>query len=258
MRLFCLILPVVLLLLSQHSHAASRPLLDIVDIQGVRDNQLVGYGLVVGLPGSGDKAQIKFAAQSLNNMLKQFGVQLDEASLPKSKNVAAVAVHAELPAFSKPGQTIDITVSSMGSAKGLRGGTLLQTFLKGLDGQVYAVAQGSIQTGSVSASGASGSTITRGVPTAGRIASGATVERETGFHLANMNEVRLTLRNPDFTTAARIAGAINAFVGVEAALALDPATGRWETRAPAPMARNSAAVAVLNDALWVAGGALRH
>ena len=122
----------------------ARPLLDLVDIQGVRDNQLVGYGLVVGLPGSGDKAQIRFAAQSLNNMLKQFGVQLDENSLPKSKNVAAVAVTATLPANASPGQTMDVTIMSLGDAKSLHGGSLMLTPLRGVDGKVYALAQGNL------------------------------------------------------------------------------------------------------------------
>ncbi len=182
---------------------------DIAAIEGVRTNQLVGYGLVVGLNGTGDSLRnCPFTRQSLEGMTERLGVNI-RGSNANSKNIAAIMVTAELPPFSTPGSRIDVSVSSMCDAKSLLGGTLLVTSLQGADGQVYAVAQGSIQTGAVSASGGSGSSVTRGVPTAGRIASGATVERETGFELANMHEVRLTLRNPDFTTAQRVAAAIN-------------------------------------------------
>ena len=182
---------------------------DIASVEGVRANQLVGYGLVVGLNGTGDNLRnCPFTRQSLEGMTERLGVNI-RGSNANSKNMAAIMVTAELPPFATPGSRIDVSVSSMCDAKSLLGGTLLVTSLQGADGQVYAVAQGSVQTGSVSASGASGSSVTRGVPTAGRIASGATVERETGFELANMNEVRLTLRNPDFTTAQRVAAAIN-------------------------------------------------
>jgi flagellar P-ring protein FlgI len=142
-------------------------------------------------------------------MMERLGVNIRDANA-NTKNLAAVMVTAELPPFATPGSRIDVSVSTMGDAKSLLGGTLLVTGLQGADGQVYAVAQGSIQTGAVSASGGSGSSVTRGVPTAGRIASGGVVERETGFELANLPEVRLTLRNPDFTTAQRVAQAINA------------------------------------------------
>jgi flagellar P-ring protein precursor FlgI len=182
---------------------------DIAAVEGVRSNQLVGYGLVVGLNGTGDSLRnCPFTRQSLEGMTERLGVNI-RGTNANSKNMAAIMVTADLPAFATPGSRIDVSVSSMCDAKSLLGGTLLVTSLQGADGQVYAVAQGSIQTGAVSASGASGSSVTRGVPTAGRIASGATVERETGFQLANMNEVRLTLRNPDFTTAQRVAGVIN-------------------------------------------------
>jgi flagellar P-ring protein precursor FlgI len=189
--------------------AAQSRIKDIASVEGVRSNQLVGYGLVVGLNGTGDSLRnCPFTRQSLEGMTERLGVNI-RGSNANSKNIAAIMVTAELPPFATPGSRIDVSVSSMCDAKSLLGGTLLVTSLQGADGQVYAVAQGSIQTGSVSASGASGSSVTRGVPTAGRIASGATVERETGFELANMNEVRLTLRNPDFTTAQRVAAAIN-------------------------------------------------
>ena len=176
----------------------------------MRTNQLVGYGLVVGLNGTGDSLRNSpFTRQSLEGMMERLGVNIRDANA-NTKNLAAVMVTAELPAFATPGSRLDVSVSTMGDAKSLLGGTLLVTGLQGADGQIYAVAQGSVQTGAVSASGASGSSITRGVPTAGRIASGGVVERETGFELANMNEVRLNLRNPDFTTAQRVAAAINA------------------------------------------------
>ncbi|KPF78774.1 flagellar biosynthesis protein FlgA [Brevundimonas sp. AAP58] len=183
---------------------------DIASIEGVRSNQLVGYGLVVGLNGTGDSLRnCPFTRQSLEGMTERLGVNIRGANA-NSKNLAAIMVTAELPPFATPGARIDVSVSSLCDARSLLGGTLLVTSLQGADGEVYAVAQGSIQTGSVSGSGASGSSVTRGVPTAGRIASGATVERETGFNLDSMPEVRLTLRNPDFTTAQRIAAAINA------------------------------------------------
>lgn len=191
------------------SAAAQSRIKDIAAVEGVRTNQLVGYGLVVGLNGTGDSLRnCPFTRQSLEGMTERLGVNI-RGSNANSKNMAAIMVTAELPPFATPGSRIDVSVSSMCDAKSLLGGTLLVTSLQGADGEVYAVAQGSIQTGAVSASGASGSSVTRGVPTAGRIASGATVERETGFQMANLNEVRLTLRNPDFTTAQRVAAAIN-------------------------------------------------
>lgn len=188
--------------------AASR-IKDIVEVEGVRENVLVGYGLVVGLNGTGDNLRnTPQAKQSQEAMLERLGVNIRDANL-NSKNVASVMVTAKLPPFAAAGTPIDVTVSSMGDAKSLLGGTLIVTTLMGADGQAYAVAQGTVQTGSVSAGGASGSSITKGVPTAGRIAGGAIIEREVGFQMANMGQVRLTLRNPDFTTARRIADAIN-------------------------------------------------
>lgn len=182
---------------------------DIVEFEGVRENQLVGYGIVVGLNGTGDALRnAPFTKQSLEAMLERLGVNVRDANL-NTKNVAAVMVTAKLPPFAAPGAQIDASVSALGDAKSLLGGTLLVTPLLGADGQAYAVAQGTVQTGSVSAGGASGSTVLKGVPTAGRIAGGASVEREIGFRLANMGQMRLTLRNPDFTTARRIADAIN-------------------------------------------------
>ncbi|MDO1559710.1 flagellar basal body P-ring protein FlgI [Brevundimonas sp. 2R-24] len=189
--------------------AATSRIKDIVSIEGVRSNQLMGYGLVVGLNGTGDSLRNSpMTRQSLEALLERQGVNIRDANA-NTKNVAAVMVTAELPPFATPGSRIDVTVSTTGDARNLMGGTLLVTSLMGADGQVYAVAQGAVQTGGVSASGASGSSVTRGVPTAGRIAAGGVVERETGFDLSTMPIVRLTLRNPDFTTAQRIAGVIN-------------------------------------------------
>ena len=182
---------------------------DIVEFEGVRENMLVGYGIVVGLNGTGDSLRnAPFTRQSLEAMLERLGVNVRDANL-NTKNVAAVMVTARLPAFAASGSQVDVNVSAMGDAGSLLGGTLLVTPLLGADGQAYAVAQGTVQTGAVSAGGASGSSVTRGVPTAGRIASGAIVEREIGFQLADMSQMRMTLRNPDFTTANRIANAIN-------------------------------------------------
>lgn len=196
--------------------AAAQPALaqsrikDITSVEGVRANQLIGYGLVVGLNGTGDSLRNSpFTRQSLEAMMEQMGVNIRDANT-NTKNVAAVMVTAELPPFATPGSRIDVTVSTMGDARSLLGGTLLVTALHGADGQVYAVSQGTVQTGAVSAQGQSGSSVSRGVPTAGRIAGGAVVERETGFQLASMPVVRLALRNPDFTTAQRIAQAVNA------------------------------------------------
>ena len=188
---------------------ANSRIKDIVEFEGVRDNMLVGYGIVVGLNGTGDSLRnAPFTKQSLEAMLERLGVNTRDANL-NTKNVAAVMVTAKLPAFAAAGSQIDATVSAMGDSKSLQGGTLLVTPLMGADGQAYAVAQGTVQTGSVSASGASGSSVSKGVPTAGRIASGAIVEREIGFQLASMGQMRMTLRNPDFTTARRIADAVN-------------------------------------------------
>jgi flagellar P-ring protein FlgI len=198
------------LLPAQPSFAQSR-IKDIVQFEGVRGNKLVGYGLVVGLNGTGDSLlNAPMTLQSLESMLERLGVNTRTAANFNTKNVAAVMVTADLPAFTATGSLIDVTVSAMGDAKSLQGGTLLVTPLLGADGEAYAVAQGTIETGSISASGASGSSVSKGVPTAGRIAEGASVEREVGFKLDSMQSLRLSLRNPDFTTATRIADVINA------------------------------------------------
>ncbi len=184
---------------------------DVVAFEGVRHNKLVGYGLVVGLNGTGDSLRnAPFTKQSLESMLERLGVNTRDASNIDTKDVAAVMVTADLPAFAASGSQIDVSVSAMGDTKSLLGGTLLVTSLLGADGEVYAVAQGTVQTGAISAGGASGSSVTRGVPTAGRIAEGATVERELNFDFAKMAQLRMTLHNPDFTTARRIAQAVDA------------------------------------------------
>ena len=202
---------------------ASSRIKDIVQFEGVRENMLVGYGLVVGLNGTGDTlVDGQFTKQSLKAMLNRLGVKPTDAGLD-SKNVAAVMVTAVLPPFARQGSRIDVTVSALGDAKSLLGGTLLVTPVLGADGEVYAVAQGQLAVGGFAASGAA-ETVVKGVPTSARIASGAIVEREVGFEMANMESVTLSLRNPDFTTARRIAQAINAFLGTAAARPSDPTT----------------------------------
>jgi flagellar P-ring protein precursor FlgI len=196
---------------------------DIADVEGVRDNILVGYGLAVGLNGTGDAQDMAFTQQSLIAMLERLGVNTrDLTSYLKSKNIAAVMVTAKLPAFARQGSRIDVQVSAMGDAKSLSGGTLLVTPLLGADGEIYAVAQGSIASG-FTASGAAAS-VTKNIPTAGRVSNGAIVEREVNFDMSKMGRVRLALRNPDLTTSRRVAEAINSFLGQAAARSTDPTT----------------------------------
>ena len=204
------------------SQAASR-IKDLASVEGVRQNQLIGYGLVVGLNGTGDTLNnIPFTRQSLQAMLERLGVNIRGQTL-RTGNVAAVMVTANLPAFGTQGTRIDVTVSAMGDSKSLQGGTLLVTPLLGADGNVYAVAQGSLAIGGFSAEGDSAK-ITRGVPTVGRISNGAIIEREIDFGLNRLPNLRLALRNPDFTTAKRIAAAVNDFIGTPTAEPLDPST----------------------------------
>ena len=196
---------------------------DIADVEGVRDNQLVGYGLVVGLDGTGDTLRnAAFTRQALNSMLERFNINVREADL-RTGNVAAVIVTAELPPFSMQGTRLDVTVSALGDADSLQGGVLIATPLMAANAEVYAVAQGSLAVGGFSAEGDAAS-VTRGVPTNGRIANGAVIEREIEWDLAGQETVRLALRNPDFTTARRVAEAINAFLGARAASADNPST----------------------------------
>jgi flagellar P-ring protein precursor FlgI len=202
--------------------AASR-VKDLVDVEGIRDNMLVGYGLVTGLNGTGDTLKnAPFTQQSLQTMLERLGVNTRGTTM-QTKNVAAVMVTANLPAFAAQGTHIDVTVSAVGDAKSLQGGTLLVTPLFGADGKIYALAQGPLAIGGFVAQG-QGATVTRGVPTSGRISNGAIVERETGFVLASEHDLRLSLHNPDLTTATRIARAVNAYLGGGVAQSTDPST----------------------------------
>ena len=192
---------------------------DLATVAGVRTNQLLGYGLVVGLDGTGDN--MSFTQQSFKNMLAQFGIVLPPGVTPNPKNVAAVAVHAELQSFAKPGQQIDVTVSSLGDSKSLRGGTLLVTPLKGLDGQIYAIAQGNLVVGGFGAQGADGSRITVNVPSVGRVPNGATVERAIPSSFTVSDTLTFNLNAPDFTTAKRVADKINNLLGANTAFAMD-------------------------------------
>lgn len=213
----------MLVLLWMDAAGAVSRIKDITTFEGVRSNMLVGYGLMVGLNGTGDSlSNSPFTKQSLIGMLERLGVNVRDDTL-KTDNVAAVMVTATLPPFARHGTQIDVTVSALGDAKSLRGGTLLVTPLLGADGEVYAVAQGNPAVGGFSAGG-KGTTVTKGVPTSARIPNGAIVEREVGFEMVNMKRVKLSLRNPDFTTARRVAQAINAFLGIPSAKALDPGT----------------------------------
>ena len=231
----------VLLLTPMQAFAFSR-VKDLVDVEGVRDNMLIGYGLVVGLNGTGDSLRnAPFTQLSMETMLERMGVNTHGQQM-QTKNTAAVMVTANLPAFSAQGSRIDVTVSALGDAKSLQGGTLLVTPLFGADGNIYALGQGSVAVGGFVASGAAAS-VTRGVPTAGRISNGAIIERETGFKLADETVLRLTLRNPDLTTAMRIADAVNHYLGGAIAVTNDPATVKLTVPASYP----NGVVGLLND-----------
>jgi len=196
---------------------------DLAAVDGMRDNQLVGYGLVVGLDGSGDKVnQVFYTEQSLKNMLSQLGVVVPDGIRLKPKNVAAVMVHAKLPPFIKEGQKIDVTVSSVGNAKSLRGGALLMAPLKGIDGQVYAIAQGDLIVGGLGVEGADGSSVTINVPSVGRIPNGAIVEKSIMNSTGNEGTFTLNLFTADFTTSSRMSEAINTQFGIGTAKAIDP------------------------------------
>ncbi|WP_375342721.1 MULTISPECIES: flagellar basal body P-ring protein FlgI [Vibrio] len=231
-----------LMMLTVSSAQAAR-IKDVAKVAGVRSNQLVGYGLVTGLPGTGESTP--FTDQSFNAMLQNFGIQLPPGTKPKTKNVAAVIVTAELPAFSKQGQQVDITVSSIGSAKSLRGGTLLQTFLKGLDGEVYAVAQGNLVVSGFSATGADGSKIVGNNPTVGIISSGATVEREIPNPFGRGDYITFNLLESDFTTAQRMADAVNNFLGPQMAQAIDATSVK--VRAPREVSQRVAFLSALEN-----------
>ncbi len=224
MQLRSLLLAAILVLVPCLAFGQVR-IKDIADVEGIRENQLVGYGLVVGLNGTGDRLDnAVFTRQSLIGMLERLGVNTrDQESKLETKNVAAVMVTANLPAFARGGSRIDVSVSALGDAKDLTGGMLLVTPLLGADGEVYSVAQGALATGAISARGAAGS-VTRNVPTAARIANGAIVEKEVPFQLGSHPSLRLGLRNPDLTTARRMAAVINASLGGSVATARDPRT----------------------------------
>jgi flagellar P-ring protein precursor FlgI len=221
---------------------ATSRIKDLASVEGVRQNQLIGYGLVVGLNGTGDTLNnIPFTKQSLQAMLERLGVNIRGAQI-RTGNVAAVMVTANLPPFGTQGTRIDVTVSALGDAKSLQGGTLLVTPLLGADGNVYAVGQGSVAIGGFEAQG-DAAKIVRGVPTVGRISNGAIIEREIEFALNRLNRLRLALRNPDFTTAKRIAAAINDFIGAATAEPLDPST----VQVTVPQRFNGNVIALLTE-----------
>ncbi len=220
--MFTKVLGLSVLMLFGASLARAERIKDMAQVQGVRTNQLIGYGLVVGLPGTGDQtSQAPFTVQSLTNMLAQLGVTVPPNVTPQLKNVAAVSVHAVLPAFMKPGQTIDITVNSIANAKSLRGGSLLVTPLHGLDGQIYAIAQGNLIVSGFGAEAQDGSKLTVNVPSSGRIPNGATVERAVPSQLAQGDTIILNLNDPDFTTATRLVQSVNRGVGEGSASIID-------------------------------------
>ena len=226
--------------------ASSERVKDLVSVAGVRGNQLIGYGLVVGLDGSGDQtSQAPFTTQSLKNMLAQLGVTVPANVNPQLKNVAAVAIHATLPAFAKPGQLIDVTVNSIGNAKSLRGGSLLVAPLKGLDGQVYAVAQGNLVVSGFGAEARDGSRVSVNVPSSGRIPNGASVERSVPSAFAEGESVTLNLNWADFTTASRLAERINRDLGPGTAVASDATSVR--VRAPVAIDQRIAFVSMLEN-----------
>lgn len=225
--------------------ASAQSIQSLVNIQGIRENQLVGYSLVVGLNNTGDKNQVKFTNQTVTNMLRQFGVQLPGKIDPKVKNVAAVAVSATLPPMYSRGQNIDVTVSSIGDAKSLRGGTLLLTQLHGADGEVYALAQGSVVVGGVNATGNSGSSVTVNTPTAGLIPNGATVEREIPSDFNMGSTITLNLKRPSFKDANAIAQAINS--GFHSGLATAKSATNVVVAAPADPGARVAFMSQLDD-----------
>lgn len=219
---------------------------DIAVVGGVRTNQLVGYGLVVGLNGTGDQTTMApFTMQSVENLLQRFGVTIPPNTNPMINNVAAVTVTAELPPFAKPGQTIDVTVASIGDAQSLRGGNLLMTALRGADGEVYAMAQGNVLISGFGVMGKDGSKMSLNVPSSGRIPNGATVERIVPVRFAGDPHVTLNLNTPDFTTAARMAAGINKVLGAGTAEALDAVSVR--VKAPESADQRTAYIAMLED-----------
>jgi len=225
------------------SNASADRLKDLTSISGIRDNPLVGYGIVVGLAGSGD-GNSGLLLQSMQAMVSQFGLVTNTAGL-SGKNAAAVMVTAELPAFSKPGQAIDITVSTLGAAKSLRGGTLLMTPLKGADGDTYAIAQGNLVVGGLGVEGGDGSSIIVNIPTVGRIPKGATVERMVESPFLNSDVLILNLNQSDFSTASRVSEAINDVFGPEVSIPLDSSS--IKVRAPTDKAQKVTFMSLLEN-----------
>lgn len=241
--LYALILGFVILVMITATPVQADRLKDMTSVAGVRTNQLIGYGLVVGLDGTGDKAP--FTNQTFRNMMNKFGISIPPGTDPKLKNVAAVSVNATLPAFSKPGQMIDVTVNSLGNAKSLRGGTLLMAPLKGADGRVYAVAQGNLVVGGFGINGADGSKITVNVPVVGRIPNGATVEQAAPNAFHKGDTLTFNLNQPDFTTAKRVAEKINNLLGPDTASALDAAS--VEVKAPREASQRVSFLSILEN-----------
>ena len=215
-----LLIAVGLSALTFQSHARADRLRDLCDVVGARENQLLGYGVVTGLTGTGDDITAPFAAQSLRALLRRLGVQIDNSQL-RLRNVAAVVVTTNFPAFSRNGSRLDVTVSAIGNARSLRGGVLVQTPMRGADRKTYAVAQGPLVVGGYSANGANGSSITENTTNTARVPSGALVEREVPTEFVTKGEVTLSLRRPDFSTADRIVKAIEKSFGNGAARATD-------------------------------------
>jgi flagellar P-ring protein precursor FlgI len=241
-----LMLGMLLVLGSSFETARAERIKDLASIAGVRSNQLVGYGLVIGLDGTGDRTQqTPFTIQSLISMLDRLGVRLPPGMNLQLENVAAVMVHADLPPFAKPGQTIDITVSSIGNAESLRGGALVMTPLKGLDGNVYAMAQGNLIVGGLGISSQDGSSVSVGVPSVARIPNGATVEREVHTAFATSDAITLNLNQADFTTANRLANRINGFLGIGTAEPIDSTSIR--IAAPRTLAERISFVSVIEN-----------
>jgi flagellar P-ring protein precursor FlgI len=246
------LLAAVTLLLVSFNTAAER-IKDLASVAGVRSNQLIGYGLVVGLDGTGDSSSQPFTVQSLTNMLAQLGVVIPPNVKPQLKNAAAVMINADLPPFVKPGQTIDVTVSSLGNSKSLRGGMLLMSPLKGADGQVYAIAQGNLVVGGFGADGADGSRVVVNVPSVGRVPGGATVERSVPNPFDSSDSLTLNLNSPDFTTASNVVESINRTMGKNTAMALDG--GSIKVRAPLEADKKVMFVSMLENLSVVPGEA---
>ena len=234
---------VIVLIMGFISNANADRLKDLTSISGIRDNPLVGYGIVVGLAGSGD-GNSGLLLQSMQAMVSQFGLVTDTAGL-SGKNAAAVMVTAELPAFTKPGQAIDITVSTLGAAKSLRGGTLLMTPLKGADGETYAIAQGNLVVGGLGVEGGDGSSIIVNIPTVGRIPKGATVEKMVETPFLNSDVLVLNLNQSDFSTASRVSEAINDVFGPEVSVPLDSSS--IKVRAPIDKAQKVTFMSLLEN-----------